>query len=373
MAYGAYIHIPFCVKKCAYCDFYSLPSCGGEEKERYTSALIRQIRWAEKKYGHITFDTVFIGGGTPTALETEQLGRIIAALKSSFDLTRNCEFTVEANPMTFDKAKLTDLRESGVSRLSLGIQSAQDNELALLGRIHTFEEAKKAFELTRKCGFDNISIDLMYGIPDQTEQSFLDTVKRTIALSPEHISVYGLQLEEGTPMHRDRDRLTFPSENECVSMYSECIDLLKKGGYERYEISNFSKKGYECRHNLGYWSGGQYLGFGAGAYSFFDRKRFFCEEDVSRFCRAEDFATLITVEETLDDIDLEKEFIMLSLRLTRGFSVKELFDRTRNAEFYLKRCEVYIKNGFMEMRDGRIFFTEKGFDVSNTILSEILF
>lgn len=375
MSIGIYIHIPFCVSKCAYCDFYSLPEgCHREElKERYVSALIRQLKWAKKKYGKLTVSTVFIGGGTPTTLKTEQLVRLIASLKSTFELTRNCEFTVEANPKTFDEEKLSALKKCGVNRLSIGMQSANENELKLLGRTHTFEDTKKTFDLTRKCGFDNVSVDLMYGIPSQTEQSFLRTLEEAIKLSPEHISVYGLQLENGTPLVKNKDEYVFPDENECVSMYSKGIALLSEAGYKRYEISNFSKDGKECRHNLGYWSQGEYLGFGTGAYSYFDDKRFFCESNVELFCDSDSFDALITVDEVLSPDDKVTEFIMLSLRLTDGFSEKELFNRTRNAELYLKRFEQFIKNGFIKRKNGRIFFTEKGFNISNTILSEILF
>ena len=314
-----------------------------------------------------------MGGGTPTVLSTDQLIRIIVALKTSFDLTRNCEFTVEANPATFDEKKISALFANGVNRLSMGVQSSCDNELKTIGRIHSFEDARSSFHLTRKSGFGNISVDLMYGLPYQTKQSFLKSVTDVIELSPEHISVYGLQLEEDTPLYSKKDILPFPSEDECVEMYSSAIALLKEHGYCRYEISNFAKDGFECRHNLGYWSASEYLGFGAGAYSFFENKRFYCEQDVRAFCACEDHSEMITVEEVLSDEDKEKEFIMLSLRLTKGFSIKELFDRTRNAEFYLKRSEPFIKNGLMEIKDGRLFFTEKGFNVSNTVLSEILF
>ncbi len=375
MGIGIYVHIPFCVSKCAYCDFYSLPSAKVDEvlKERYVQALIRQIQTAKNQYGEQTVDTVFFGGGTPTVLKTEQLLCIITALKTAFDLTRDCEFTVEANPATFDTDKLTALRAAGVNRISLGIQSAQDNELELLGRIHTFAEAKAAFDLTRNCGFDNISVDLMYGTPSQTEQSFLASVGEIIKLNPEHISIYGLQLEEDTPLCKNREHYVFPSEVECISMYSKAISLLNKNGYTRYEISNFSRQGRECKHNLGYWSQGQYIGFGVGAYSYFDNRRFHTEADIDTFCSAEELSQLITVDEVLSEQDKVTEFIMLSLRLAHGFSEKELFDRTRNADFYLHRCEKFLQNGLMERADGRIFFTERGFNVSNAILSEILF
>ena len=372
---GIYIHIPFCVSKCAYCDFYSLPErCQSAElRKRYVKALVRQFDHAKKKYGELAVSTVFIGGGTPTVLSTELLTELITALKCRFDLTRNTEFTVEANPKTFDKEKLTALLRCGVNRLSIGIQSANENELKAIGRIHTFEEAKAAFDLTRRSGFDNISVDLMYGLPYQTEASFLNSVREIIKLSPEHVSVYGLQLEEGTPLYKQKDNLPFPTEEESVSMYSKAINLLAENGYYRYEISNFAKRGSESKHNLGYWSQKEYLGFGAGAYSFFDNTRFSTEADVTAFCECEDFDSLITVDEVLTDEDKAKEFVMLSLRLTEGFAVKELFDRTRNAEFILKKCEPFINGGYLKNENGRLFFTEKGFNVSNTILSEILF
>jgi oxygen-independent coproporphyrinogen-3 oxidase len=213
----------------------------------------------------------------------------------------------------------------------------------------------------------------MYGLPYQTATSFLDTVEKICELLPEHISAYGLQLEEGTPLCKNQRMYALPSEDECVSMYSDAIALLKKRTYGRYEISNFAKSGYECRHNLSYWSGGEYLGFGVGAYSYFDSKRFHVESDIEAFCRADDISSLITLDEVLSEQDKVSEFVMLSLRLTDGFSEKELFDRTRNAEFYINRCEKYIRCGLMERKNGRIFFTEDGFNVSNSILSEILF
>lgn len=375
MSIGIYVHIPFCVSKCAYCDFYSLPSAKADEsiKERYVQALIGQIEGARSLYGRHNVSTVFFGGGTPTVLKTEQLVRIIDTLKSTFNLTRNCEFTVEANPATFDAEKLTALRAAGVNRISLGIQSASNSELQSIGRIHTFEQAENAFNLTRSCGFDNISVDLMYGLPSQTEQSFLKSVEEIIKLQPEHISVYGLQLEENTPLCRYRDNYVFPSEDECISMYSRAIALLKENGYGRYEISNFAKKGRECAHNLGYWSQKNYLGFGVGAYSYFNDKRFHIESDINAFCVGEDFSDITVIDEVLSEQDKVSEFIMLSLRLVNGFSKKELFDRTRDAELYLNRCEKFIQCGLMKRENGRIFFTESGFNVSNAILSEILF
>lgn len=373
MGIGIYVHVPFCVSKCVYCDFYSLPKVDESKKERYVQALLRQIEQSRELYGTLEADTVFFGGGTPTSLKAEQLLRIINTVKSNFNLTRNAELTVEANPATFDSEKLTVLKNAGVNRISLGVQSAQDGELIQLGRIHTFDDAEKAFNLTRSCGFNNVSVDLMYGIPSQSEVSFLDTVSKIIKHSPEHISVYGLQLEEDTPLCKNRHTYTFPNEDECVSMYSKAIALLKENGYYRYEISNFARQGYECAHNLGYWSRGEYLGFGAGAYSYFEGKRFHFKNDVDVYLETNDFSAALCVDEELNSQDKIAEFIMLSLRLTKGFSESELISLTPSADIYLDRMRKFIKSGLMQRENGRIFFTEKGFNVSNSILSEILY
>lgn len=372
---GIYIHIPFCVSKCAYCDFYSLPDSKTSSvlKENYTEALCRQMEKCKSNYSAAGVSTVFIGGGTPTSLRTEQLLKITDSLKNSFRITPDAEFTVEANPATFDRTKLLSLKDAGVNRLSIGVQSAGVEELRLLRRIHSFKQAKESFELARSCGFENINLDLMYGIPSQTKESFLYTLGKTIELNPEHISVYGLHLEEGTPLSENRNSYVFPTEDEEADMFSEALKILKNSGYERYEISNFAKPGFYCKHNLGYWQSKEYLGFGPGAHSYYGGKRFRCAKDVYAFCLAEDFSSLITVEETLDEAEKLREYLMLSLRLCEGISLRELKERTRKPDLFLDRCKNYIDTGFMESKNGRLYFTEKGFDVSNTILSEILF
>ncbi len=373
MGIGIYVHIPFCVSKCAYCDFYSLPKATAELKERYTNVLTKHIRYARERYGEQTVDTVFIGGGTPTVLDTEQLMRITDALKNNFKLTRNCEFTIEANPATFDAEKLDALKSAQVNRISIGFQSVNDTELRLLGRAHDFQTAKNAFKLARNRGFDNINVDLMYGIPSQTKESFITSVKAVTELSPEHISVYGLQLEENTPLCKNKQRYTFPSEDDSVSMFSDATAILRQSGYRRYEISNFAKQGFECRHNLGYWKQKEYLGLGVGAYSYFGGKRFHLTSDINAFCQSSDFADITVLDEEPRGDEDTVEFIMLSLRLSEGFSEEELLKRTPNAEKFIRRCEPFVKNDFMRRFNGRIFFTDRGFDVSNYILSQILF
>lgn len=372
---GIYIHIPFCVSKCAYCDFYSLPKpCHSEAlKSRYIDAVIRQFAQTEAKLGKLSVSSVFIGGGTPTTLSEALLSKLILALNKHFDLTLNQEFTIEANPKTFDIEKLKAMKELGVNRISLGVQSANENELKAIGRIHSFDEAKNAFDLTRKAEFDNISVDLMYGLPYQTEVSFLQSVTEIAKLSPEHISIYGLQLEKGTPLYNQKDVLPFPTEDESISMYSKAIALLRQNGYERYEISNFAKPGRESKHNVGYWSQKEYLGFGAGAYSFFDGVRFSTKADVDAFCECHDFDELKLIDEVLSDEEAADEFLMLALRLAKGVSLSELEYRTRKSDIYLKRCDPYLKSGHMKIENDRLSFTESGFFVSNTILADILF
>ncbi len=371
-----YIHVPFCVLKCAYCDFYSLP-CGKNgkttEKAAYLNAVLRNIENWKKYRKDRKVNTIFIGGGTPTVLDTESLCVLISAIKKAFDISPNAEFTIEANPKTFDKEKLTALRSLGVNRLSIGVQSGNDNELKLLSRIHTAEEAKESFALARKCGFDNISLDLMYGIPSQTAESFERTLDFAVSLKPEHISVYGLQLEEGTPLWKKRSELDLPTEDEELEMNELLLRKLRGAGYERYEISNYSLPSRECKHNLEYWTQGEYLGFGPGAYSYYDGRRYYLPRELDSYCKCEEFDALSITDEMQNKGDSDREFIMLALRLTRGVELSSLDERTPNAETLLKRAKSFIQNGFMQIKGDRLSFTDKGFNVSNYVLSEILF
>ncbi len=374
--FSIYVHVPFCVSKCAYCDFYSLP-CGESgqtnKKTAYINAVLRNMEtWGERANRRCA-DSIFIGGGTPTSLDTSQISDLICGIKKNFNITPNAEFTVEANPKTFDEDKLLTLRKLGVNRLSIGMQSANDSELRAISRIHTFSEAKDAFELARKCGFDNINLDLMYGLPSQTAESFTKTLDAAANLHPEHISVYGLQLEEGTPLWRQRDSLTFPTEDEVNGMNAHAQKKLGEHGYFRYEISNYSLPGKECAHNLGYWSQKEYLGFGPGAYSFWDAKRFGFPEDLDTYCTCLNFDALCVTDEILSKEEINREFVMLSLRLTRGVELSALSERTLNAENLLSLSESFIKSGHMSFENGFLRFTPSGFNISNYILSELLF
>ncbi|MBQ9692231.1 MAG: radical SAM family heme chaperone HemW [Clostridia bacterium] len=371
---GIYIHVPFCVSKCAYCDFYSLSQAGLEGlKDRYVDALCRQFREAKRSFGDLTASSVFMGGGTPTALTAEHFSAIFKELKSCFDLTPDAEITVESNPATFDADKLCAMRSLGVNRLSMGVQSANDAELKLLGRIHTFKDAEDAFYLARGCGFSNINLDVMYGIPSQTSESFGNTLTALTALSAEHISVYGLQLEEGTPLYEKRENYVFPDEDAVCELNRQARLFLESKGYGRYEISNYSKAGCECRHNLLYWNQGEYLGFGSGAYSFFDNRRFSFPENAELFSGADNFFDLTHTDEILTKEDAEREYVMLRLRLCEGLSLHPDPEKLSDASPYFKKAERYVKAGLMEINDGRLYFTPDGFNVSNAILSELIF
>ena len=372
---GVYIHIPFCISKCSYCDFYSLPCKNpdnSDSKQRYCISLARDICENGKSYD-VKVSSVFIGGGTPTVLTKKQLILIIGALKNTFEFTPNAEFTAESNPATFDKEKLTALKKAGVNRLSIGMQSACKNELSALNRIHSFDDVTRSFLLARECGFDNINLDLMYGIPFQTIESFEYTLSKAIELSPEHISVYGLQLEEGTPLYKNREKYVFPSDDAICELNQTALEVLSRNGYHRYEISNYSKAGYECKHNLNYWNLGEYLGFGTGAHSYFDGRRFYTESDLKAYSETLKHSDLSVTEEILDQEEKVREYVMLRLRLTKGVETRKLLSLSKNAEKYLKSAKKYISLGLMEEKNGFLHFTPSGFNVSNAILSDILF
>ncbi len=369
-----YIHIPFCVSKCAYCDFYSLP-CGKSgkiaEKKAYTDALIRNIKSTNSE--NLCVKTIFIGGGTPTSLETEQLCEIISALHEHFEISPDAEFTVESNPATFDTEKLKALRALGVNRLSMGMQSANDSELRLLSRIHSRADAVEAFRLARNAGFDNINLDLMYAIPSQTLGSFEKTLDEVIALRPEHLSVYGLQIEDGTPFGKNRDKYDFPNDDAETALNSLAVSKLETAGYHRYEISNYSLPGKECAHNLVYWSQGEYIGFGTGAHSFINGCRISTPKDIALYTSCNDFNSITVTEEILDNDAMNDEFIMLSLRLTKGVSLSALNARGYKTDELIKKAAPFIQNGFMTFNGKNLSFTSKGFNVSNYILSELIY
>ena len=368
---GIYLHIPFCLKKCLYCDFCSFPVEGGKDvREAYCRELCRRMRNARALCSDRTVNTVYIGGGTPTLLPSDCFSMLFDTLRESFSLSPDCEISCECNPATADESLLGHIRTLGVNRLSIGLQSMHENELAALGRLHSTADFLAVFSTARKVGFDNISVDLMYGIPEQSPESFAATLDAVCALSPEHVSAYGLKIEENTPFFLRRNTLPLPDEDAEFSMYRLCTDKLTAAGYAKYEISNFAKPGRECRHNLRYWQEEEYLGFGVAAHSCFGGERFGNSRDLAAFLAGED----ITAERhRVGGEERIEESVMLALRLTKGVDLSRF--RQDTGEDFFKRypgVKQYVRWGYMTEREGHISFTDKGFFVSNTILSEML-
>lgn len=367
---GIYLHIPFCIRKCNYCDFCSFPDTDGSLMSAYANELIKRIEGFSLRYGKRKVDTVYFGGGTPTLMPTEIFEKILSALKNSFEISNGAEITVECNPASIDGDGLLALHNIGINRLSIGLQSANNTELQLLGRLHSFEDFCNTFNEARSVGFDNISVDLMYGIPEQTAESFKNTLKNLVALAPEHISVYGLKIEEGTAFFKNMDKLNLPDEDTYAELYTHCCDFLLQNGYQRYEISNFAKKGRESRHNLKYWLLEDYIGFGVAAHSCFEGERFGNSRNLKAFLLGED---ICCERQKISDNEFISEYVMLGLRLDRGIDTKE-FLTLAGQEFkrLYPMTDNYIKYGFMVEKEGRIAFTTKGYLVSNTILSQML-
>lgn len=329
-----YIHIPFCIRKCAYCDFLSGPA-DKQTQDRYMEALLREVEFVGAQNdsrncgqtGEIV-ETIFIGGGTPSAVDASWIVRLMEQVRTSFALAEDAEITMEANPGTLTAEKLTQYRQAGINRLSMGLQSTDNGELARLGRIHTYEEFLENYQLARQAGFTNINIDLMSALPGQTVVSYEKTLRRIIALAPEHISAYSLIIEEGTPFG-DRCPEQLPTEEEDRQMYHLTKDILFEAGYDRYEISNYARPGYECRHNVGYWTRIPYLGLGLGAASYYDGKRFANTRDMQEYLQIlemKENASDKCLEQLRQDVqilstrDAMEECMFLGLRLTEGVS-----------------------------------------------------
>ena len=377
-----YLHIPFCVHKCGYCDFLSFRA-DADARERYVRALIREIGDAGRALCGTRIVTVFVGGGTPTILDAGQMERIFRAVRRSFLMDTDTEITVEANPGTVDEEKLSALRSCGVNRLSIGCQSLDDHLLKKLGRIHSREEIFSCFRAARRAGFENISVDLMSAIPDQTYRDWVRTLCGAAELGPEHISAYSLILEEGTPFWRRKDSLRLPDEDTERRMYEDTRTILSEYGYERYEISNYAKKGRRCRHNVGYWTGVPYAGIGLGASSFIGGERFRNTDDMASYleyfgradrgCLWQD-APVKRERERLSKQDAMTEFVILGLRMTEGISEAEFSRRFGRGvgEVYGTMLEKHCLEGLLERQNGRIRLTERGFSLANYVMCDFL-
>ncbi len=379
---GLYIHIPFCLHKCAYCDFCSDVQKDKMQKSAYVDALILDIEHTGKQLSedNVVVDTIYVGGGTPSLLTKKEIELLTDTIYDSFRVTEDAEFTFEANPATLDKSKASALYACGVNRLSIGLQSAHDHELEALSRIHTYKEFLNSYKIARRAGFENINIDVMYGIPEQTKESFFETLKIVCELEPEHISMYGLRIEEGTPFCIHEKELQLPDEDEEYAMYREGRALLTEAGYSHYEISNYAKKGYGSKHNLKYWRCEEYIGIGVAAHSFYAGKRYGRITDVNRYisyiCGEGSFEQIVSPGsvEQIDQKALECEYVMLALRTSHGVD-KVRFEEKFGFDFdskYAERIREYADAGFIIDTHRACMLSPEGMYVSNRILSDIL-
>ena len=378
-----YIHIPFCARKCNYCDFLSFP-VKEQDHEGYVEKLCREISLgADLAAGTREVSSIFIGGGTPSLLDPQHIVRILNTVRSSFLVRKDAEITIECNPASTLRYKFSAYKDAGINRLSLGLQSANDAELKTLGRIHIYDDFLKCFQNARMEGFSNINVDLMNAIPGQTSKSWNETLKHVLMLKPEHVSIYNLIVEEGTPfmkMYKD-GTLALPDEDTATEIDEITRALTVKYGYNRYEVSNYAKPGYECRHNYGYWSNVSYLGFGLGAASYFDGRRWSNTRDYRRYLELDfsddkkaGYPLLHVSEQVLSKEDQMEEFMFLGLRRIEGVSEVEFKQRFQLdiMSVFGDELDKYVSQGFILHEGYRFRFSDRGMDVSNVILSQFL-
>ncbi len=382
---GIYIHIPFCISKCIYCDFCSAPA-DDAVKERYVEALCLEIEaagaQAAENGDNRGISTIFFGGGTPSILPPRLFVRIMGAVRGAFTVAQDAEITVECNPGTLTDEKLETYRRMGVNRLSIGLQSPDNAELRALGRIHTYEQFEESYHAARRAGFDNINIDIMSAIPHQTVAGYEKNLKKIIELAPEHISAYSLIVEEGTPLYDMVERSgeeILPSEDEDREMYALTKKILSDAGYLRYEISNYAKTGFECRHNMSYWKRTDYLGFGVAAASLL--KKSDCYPASRRFTNTFDLTDYLknpignhSEEQLLTHDDEIEEYMFLGLRMMQGIS-KEQFYRTFGRSFdeiYGDIAKKQQEQGLIKCDEDRLWLTDIGIDISNTVMAEYI-
>ena len=373
-----YLHIPFCVKKCHYCDFLSFPGCSLSRQAEYVDAMIQEIHAYREAAEDYEVKTIFLGGGTPSLLEKELVERLFHELYSVWRAAPETEITIEANPGTLSREKLIGYHMIGINRLSLGLQSTIAQELATIGRIHNYEQFLANYYLAREAGFDNINIDIMSALPGQTLISYGKTLERILKLQPEHISSYSLILEEGTDFWENAEiERALPSEQTERIMYHYTKKCLQNAGYERYEISNYAKPGYACLHNQVYWTGGEYLGLGLGAASYWKGARFSNTPDMEEYMEncsrariTENRKEIVTATQK----SRMEEYMFLGLRMIRGVSIRE-FERRLGIpmnRIYGTVIRSYIGQGLLKIEQDRLMLTERGIDVSNSVMADFL-
>ena len=370
-----YIHIPFCVQKCKYCDFLS-GSGSAETKDRYMEALCQEIRIRSSEYQEYHISSIFIGGGTPTCVDPKWIEKMMRLIMESFHVDPDAEISMEMNPGTVDRQALEIYHKSGINRLSMGLQSARAEELMILGRIHSYEQFLEAYFTAREIGFLNINVDLMSGLPMQTTADYMESLEKVTSLipPPDHISAYSLIIEEGTPFGEayEKKQLQLPDEETDREMYEVTREFLAQKGYERYEISNYAKKGYACRHNVGYWQRKNYIGFGIGAASLVENVRFSNDNKLSDYI-SEPLGCRINVEKLSVQEQME-ETMFLGLRMAEGVSKNHfqvLYGRTMN-EVYGDVIDRHVGDGLLQQDEEYVRLTLKGMDVSNYVMSDFL-
>lgn len=392
-----YIHIPFCVKKCLYCDFLSFAADAsginhsGALRKAYVEGVCRELvsyRSISKDY---IVKTVYIGGGTPSILLPGEIGLIMTTLRGVFKVDENAEITIEVNPGTLTRLKACEYMEAGINRMSIGLQSAQNDELKKIGRIHNYDQFIASYSTAREAGFKNINVDIMASLPGQTLHSYLDTVEKVLKIRPEHISSYSLIVEEGTPLAKNYELLNMiPDEDTDREMYEATRRVLSMSGYKRYEISNYAKSGYECKHNIVYWTMDEYIGIGLGASSFFNGRRYSNTEEIytyidtledvfdmselDRTYKIKELEALRHIDEEVDAEKLMEEYVIFGLRMTRGISAEKFYEKFGHSiyDIYGEAIDKYTKSGHMQNDGGNIKFTTRGIDVSDSILPDFL-
>lgn len=389
-----YIHTPFCVKKCAYCDFLSFPS-DDNTQARYAHSLIQEIKYYGSLMKDYKVSTIYIGGGTPTWLDENLMVAIMNQIHENFNVDSEAEVSIECNPGTVTESKLRKYLGCGINRLSIGLQSADNDELKLLGRIHTYEQFLKNYELARNVGFSNINVDIICGLPYQTVTKFMNTLQKIVRIKPEHLSVYSLIIEKGTPFYEtykfDAVRQEagmpteiLPNEDEVYKMYKVTQMLLKDAGYLQYEISNYAKNGYECRHNIGYWKRENYLGLGLGAASLIENVRYTNTRELYKYMegcnKLHDVGENIFISNIHDEANeiarkaQMEEFMFLGLRMNEGVSRGD-FERCFGMPIeavYRDQIEELKREELLEIREGRVYLTDKGMDLSNYAMAKFL-
>lgn len=373
---GVYIHFPFCARKCHYCDF---PSYQGMEQwmEPYLEALFRELLQWKEKVCDCSVKSIYLGGGTPTLFSGEQIAGVLDACFMSFNVQEDAEITIEANPGTVDPDKLSALRKAGVNRLSIGLQAWQDKHLRFLGRIHSSGDFVKSLMDAKEVGFDNINVDVMFALPHQTIEDWLETLEKVCSFDVQHISMYSLKVENGTPLHRwyEEGKFSLPTQEEDRLMYYKGREFVSGFGFRQYEISNFAIPGRECVHNLIYWHNEEYIGCGSGAHSYFNNERFSNTSDVREYIRAINSGTQrISYREKIEEKDERFETIMLGLRLVEGVDKQRYKARFgRCIEYYYgEAIKKLVKQGLLIDDGASIRLTEKGMDVQNVVLLEFM-